>query len=433
MEKLNRTTIKIASWDFAVFCFFLFMWSRGAAIFNYMDPRINPIGTCLYLLSILYLSKKTVNATTPLYGKLFIAIVCIWVLYHAWADYNFQLVPYVTFVLNIYAGLKIVQYYGYSIVEYYDRALYPLAVISLFGWGLTWFLGGEFMLKIPHLEGVFGRESGSIIVYTVENLMRDYFFLGLPRNPGFAWEAGMYATLLNIAIVFRIMILRGTLSFKDRHIQIYLLALLTTTSTTGFVAFLVFVGIHLLWSPKINVGKKIAALLFLSIIFSYAMTLPFMYEKILNAQDQDNFLSSAGHSWIEHDDNLHCADRIEGIMLDWLNVQEKPLLGYGLARNNSYVYNNISQMITISDGILGPSANMGIPFGILLLILLYYSSKRFGDHFSYSVPFALFFVVLLTSVSYNYFYNPLMRAIALLCILIPKRKMYENNSCHNIV
>ena len=200
----------------------------------------------------------------------------------------------------------------------------------------------------------------------------------------------------------------------NKHLIILLIALATTFSTTGYsIAFIIFV-FYFLYTKRLTLLRKIIYISFLSFVFICVYNLPFMSEKIESRSNVANFsIESGALEWKEKENKVFTVDRIEGLYLDYLNFINNPFLGYGLQREKSYVYNNISPNIITSNGILKPFAQFGFILAILLLVLTFKSSKKLSREYSFDVSWVLFMVIFIGSVSYLFDSTPIMRAIEL--------------------
>lgn len=103
------------------------------------------------------------------------------------------------------------------------------------------------------------------------------YFIGIPRNSGFCWEAGQFASMIVLALTFHLLRTKEKF-YKNKSFWILLAGLITTFSTTGFVTF----GVLLLFKTvfgKVSFGKRIAYIAVLGTLYMFAMDLPFMREK----------------------------------------------------------------------------------------------------------------------------------------------------------
>ena len=109
-----------------------------------------------------------------------------------------------------------------------------------------------------------------------------------------------------------------------------------------------------------------------------------------------------------------------------MNIKDKPILGYGIRRENSYIYNNISPVIITSNGIMKPFAQFGIILGIIVFVLMYQSTVKLSKDFFFTPSYLLFLVVIFGSVSYMFDSTPIMRALQLYALYIPLKQIKKH-------
>ena len=137
-----------------------------------------------------------------------------------------------------------------------------------------------------------------------------------------------------------------------------------------------------------------------------------MAEKIESRGSVENFVTeSDALEWYEKEHLLFTVDRFEGISLDYKNFRSNPVFGYGLQREKSFVYRNISPYIITSNGIVKPFAQMGIILASLFLLLMYKSCFKLNTDYKFDTSWILFVVIIVCSVSYMFDSTPIMRAM----------------------
>lgn len=417
----NKYSVDIWSWDFGVFVFFTLALGKGSSLFATFDPRINIPGFIILLICFVYLIKKIKHFHLPIAAKKVFIIISIWMLLQS---ILFGFLPVMIFleVINIVGACLIVMYYNDRIIYYFERAMVVLSIAALFFWSIANTIGNSFLLALPHLDNPSGNSDYSLIVYAIFDAKDGLFdVLGIIRNSGFAWEPGLFSSFLVLGLYCNMIIHRGT-KILNRNFIILLIALITTFSTTGYVAFIVLVILFLITLSKYNFSKKIIFILISIILISYIMTLPFMAEKIEYDMDLSNnafFEDQDRLQWKETNESIQfTVGRFEGLYLDFLNIIDKPLLGYGFNRENSYIYNNISQMIITSNGIAKPIAKYGLLLALPFIVIFYRSTRHLEKTFDIKFP-TLFIVLLSISFSYNIINSSLILALLLYSVFCP--------------
>lgn len=423
---IHYNNIKFFSSRFLVFLFFVLVFGRGSSLVVNFDPRINLIGFLLYMICLIYLlGKPNINRIKRSKGVVsttFWIVLAVWLLAHLFIlDKGFPIMPYSFFILHIFAGILLLKKYHKNIVVYYEKAMVFLAYVSLIGWGIESLGGSSLLLKSPILlENSAGVSDYSLILYTlsVDPMRSQELYGGIFRNSGCAWEPGLFSVMLCIAILFNIF--QNKKVIFSKRLIVLLIALITTFSTTGYVMTIVIFAGYYLFGRKINPVQRI---IYLSIIVMgtlYIYNLPFISEKIdRNADTQSFSTEEASYVWYEKEGRAYTTGRFEGIVLDYMNFKNKPILGYGIMRENSYIYRKISPVIITSNGIMKPFAMFGIVLGFILLVITYKSTVKLSNEYLFAPPYLLFIVIILGSVSYMFDSTPIMRAIQLYSLYMP--------------
>lgn len=425
----NYNNIKFFSNRFVVFLFFVLVFGCGSSLVVNFDPRINPVGFLLYMLCIIYLLSKP---NKSYYSKSTIAttfwfVLAVWLFTHLiFLDSGFPIMPYFFFVLHILTGILLLKKYHKDIIVYYEKAMVFIAAISIIGWAIQSSGGSSLLLKSPILlENSAGTSDYSLILYTLAGESQGIYG-GIVRNCGCAWEPGLFSVMVNIAILFNIF--QNKKIIFNKRLILLLIALITTFSTTGYVMGIVIFAGYYLFGRKISIAKRAIYIALISVGVVYIYNLPFMSEKINDDADTESFSTEvASYVYFEKEGSSYTTRRFEGITLDFINFKDKPILGYGILRENSYIYNNISPAIITSNGITKPFAMFGIILGVLLFSIMYKSIVKLSNEFLFAPSYLLFIVIILGSVSYIFDSTPIMRAIQLYALYIPIKLIRTKN------
>lgn len=422
----HYNNIKFFSSRFLVFLFFVLVFGRGSSLVVNFDPRINAAGFLLYILCIIYLLGKTnINhikrSKTAIYA-IFWIVLAVWFFAHLFIlDKGLPIMPYSFFLLHIYTGILLIKTYHKDIVVYYEKAMVFFAYVSLIGWAIESAGGSSLLLKSPILlENSAGVGEYSLILYTlsVDPARIQAVYGGIIRNSGCAWEPGLYSVMLCIAILFNIF--QNKKNIFNKRLIVLLIALITTFSTTGYVMAIVIFAGYYLSGRKIGTVKRIIYLSIIVVGSIYIYNLPFISEKINDDANTESFSTEeASYVYYEEKGKNYTTGRFEGIVLDYMNFKDKPIMGYGLTREASYIYNKISPVIITSNGIAKPFAMFGIILGVILLAITYKSTAKLSNEYLFAPPYLLFIVIMLGSVSYMFDSTPIMRAIELYALYIP--------------
>lgn len=407
-------TFKSEPLKYILLFYYILRFGSGSLIVANVNPSQNPVGFFIYLIigSCLLIQSRIY------WGKIFKNIILwlaiIWIIIQKLVAHSFAPFDHFLFVSDIIFGLSMAYLYKESIVYYYERILVLLSGLSIIFWLILIAFGPNVFPRL--LEGVaFGGNCWSILIYTINDISSSDIYFNLTRNPGFAWEPGLFATTIVIAIVFNILLNNGKINLKDKSLVILLLALLTTFSTTGYITMLLILVLHYIIGSSLSLFTRIFVTPLIIIGSIYVYNLPFISEKLEEQSKTENYRTSGSLDYWESSGESLTVQRFEGLQLDLLNIYDKPLLGYGVARANSFVCSNISQSLITSNGILKPIAMFGIFLAFPIFIYFFISSKKISQAFNYSNFRLLFLSILILSVSYDLFQVVIIHSLQFYC------------------
>lgn len=401
-----------------IFLFWILLLSVSATTFtSSFDPRVNPLGVAITLaLTIAMCVKYSIYYTTTFF--VITGTIAGWIALHYFSDTEFKLLAYCVLLFKIFLAYIIVNIFRRRIWHQFHNIVYYLTLIDLFLWIVQNFIGTDFLKSLSFLQST-GTSLGSFLIYSISNniIYDNQFIFGLIRNAGFCWEPGFYACVLVFAIFANFIIYDNT--WRGNHqLYVLILALITTGSTTGYIAFFVMMAVtYIIQILRRPTSANISIMVLSIVLFFSALQLPFMQQKILEQNDSQNFFTEQryGLSSLEANDQTLTLNRFEGITLDVLNIQDKPWIGYGTL-TNSYVYNNISSNIRISNGTTTLFSIYGIPIAIICILLLIWSSIKMRRDIT-ECHSSWFFLLLTVSFSYNFMDFILFIALSLYYIL----------------
>jgi len=294
-------------------------------------------------------------------------------------------------IITSFSLICLVPYFLFKIYKsdfffLFEKVVRVLVYISLIIWLLQQFVPGvkEIILSVILL----------INKYNILDFPRFMFFytywpgldqdFGLSRNAGFSNEPAAFSVIIILAIIINYA--RNIQMFDKRNL-IYYLALLSTFSTAGYIAFSVL-GLLLLKQKRYRI---LGVLLFPIFIFiaSYAYkNLEFMQEKI-------EFQYSSA---MEQDLNQYTTGRIYGARKSLLVLSKYPLTGRGLQARTKPKEDDPEYA---NYGWLAEMSKFGILFGALFMFYFLKGFKQFieaGGHGFYEFAVcALSIMIILTA------------------------------------
>lgn len=234
------------------------------------------------------------------------------------------------------------------------------------------------------------------------------------RNPGPFWEPGAFAGFLIIGLLFNKVV--NNKLFNPAGI-ILLIALISTFSTTGYLAYM-----FILIAYFTNSIKRIFISLCLVVLFVYAFnSLPFLREKIAIQYNEA----------IRNNLESRRKNRIASFIVDLKDFVDYPLFGKGPSNLTRFVNPNKMKFNNRNNGITDFLVKFGLIGFLLYFVSMYSSMKKICLIYNQEKKTVLIFFtsVFLIAFSEVYFMYPLFFALSLLqtTIIEPVVKEYPNS------
>lgn len=374
-----------------------------------IDFRVNPFGGITFLFCVLYMiahEYHKIKSNELLYS---FAFACLILILQYIVGHKIDIVAVYTAILFTIFSWLLVKRLSYNLLLIFERVTVYWSVLCLIMYILQEFLGKSVLEPLAFAKPSY-NSMGSFIFYSLSSSDL-YEYNAFDRNYGFAWEPGLYASILCTAIVINIYLHKGKLNIKNnKSLIVLLLNVISTGSTTGYMALAGIFLFEILKSKKWSY-KIISLSVLLPLFFYIYNNTDFLNKKIEESSNTHNFtITNNTLDYSEKEEIQYTPQRFEGIALQFQNVIHEPIVGYGFGQ--SWVRSHISQYIAISTGILAVFAQFGIIIGFLYIFVYLRSYRQLGKHFS--APSGLFLVCyLMISVSYSFVFMPLYLCINL--------------------
>ena len=414
MIKLIDKT-KVPFYDyFYLLCIIIYAGQASALVRQLGDIRT--IGNAIALiLTIIFAIKKHVKFGISLFGVIsFFSVYCIFVTF-ATNSFYYLLWEYSRWIIYFFIAYVICKGYGSRFFVIAETIIYHLCIIGLICWVLLLVIPQQFTSFISSisLEWFNDKERFlsynalfyTISIHTVEDGIGEFDLIA--RNAGFAWEPGGFACFICFGLFFNI--LRTNFQLRNnKAVFVFLLALLSTQSTTGYVVF----GVMLLMWLLVN-KKYLWAILVVPILI-LMLRLPFLGDKL--SVRAEGF-SSLSMDSIAYGDSF---DRLLSFKLFWLEFLRHPVLGYGFSQSwidqhDIATFSGIGQLL----------AQYGAIMTIVFISLLIKTAKKINLFFKSNCGILLLIAMIGMMISYRIWSQPFFIAIWLSCLFM---KQAENNS-----
>ena len=297
-------------------------------------------------------------------------------------------------ILVFTASVFIIYYIKSDFFNIYIKILYYFSLISFIFFTLYYTANGFVAGFARSIPGIFVKSS---MVYGVEVKQPnpifynfDTNFMELGRNNGPFWEPTVFATMLIIAQIFNLL-LNKTL-FNKKGI-IFTIAILTTFSTTGFLAYFLLLLFYFILSAKIKLFTKIALLTGALVIgFNLYTNLPFLSEKINNEiENTDAEIDKYGGD-----------SRLASAIVDIGEVSQKDIyLLLGKGNSPSTRVEGPDKEVLRNCGDTALLVEWGIPYAAFYVFLLCYSFLELSRFYGINRFFALVFTLIVLLCSFS--------------------------------
>ena len=375
-EVKNFTTIELL-----VFVFLTMMISGASSIANNDFFKILAMGGLLVYNS---LNQK------PLYCNALFYLLSGWIFINLLSSLHFgksiELYPFIGKTILFYIAYLILISCNNDFWGKYENFLYKIIIISSFIYVLSLLMPSVFNSLTPIFrpftdDFFYSKESQKHYFYS-------FFFVykgggdALFRNSGFMWEPGAYAMMLNILIAYNFA--RYGIQL-NKHIKVYIIALLTTFSTAGYLSFLFLILLFFLQVQ--NIYAKILIVVGGIVSIYWLANADFLLPKI------EQFIKKKKKGEVYHQGyrQQYEANRILSFKL----LTDKFLmfpLGWGCVQDTTSLM-ALRHIVTVNG--LG---NILVTWGIFGFSFFMYSIYRFFNQYSRSIligVFALLAVVVL--------------------------------------
>jgi hypothetical protein len=299
--------------------------------------------------------------------------------------------------------------------DIYSNVIYGLCIISIIFYipsvtssGFLSFMTGTICpaFKPPFTEvSEFYERSPTIIIYNFHEVLSEF------RNSGPFWEPGAFAIFIIIALIFNLINDKTLWSKKNIVLSI---TLLTTLSTTGFIAFFV-----LIMAYYFATGDILKNIILLATLLPIGISLYFSLE-FLSAKIEDNIAIA------DNDKSSRFGSGLADIK-DWAN---SPIIGWGRGamRYGGRQFTFFTAEQHRNNGLTALLASYGIVIFFVLLYNYYRSLKELCIAKSFNTQFAVFsfVVILLLGFSQTIFQYPFFYSLMFIHLMFTSKNKYTS-------
>lgn len=269
--------LKLLLGDFRYWLLFFIINMSGNLCFNYFFPDRVTIIALTLIVTFYFIIKRGFNHIHILFTCCFVCILAL----QAFFLNNYSLQSSIHFLLKIYTGISVVIIIGNHFIDYYKKILLFFCVVSLFCFTLNC-LG----VVLPFINITSTNIDGGRVLRVSSVLYTQLYSIGHSltlRNCGPFWEPGAFQGFINLALFFEILSLREKNKLFSINSFVYIITILTTTSTGGYVTLFVNIGFLIIKSTRMQALTKFIFLFITIVVCAYLFfNIEFLGEKIAN-------------------------------------------------------------------------------------------------------------------------------------------------------
>jgi hypothetical protein len=245
----------------------------------------------------------------------------------------------------------------------------------------------------PSLYELMSAKSFQDDYYATQSILI-YTFSESIRNNGPFWEPGVFAGYIIVGLLFY-HINSNRINLKDRTAQVLIITLITTFSTTGYLALLILffaLNVVLKYKKRNLLLKSSVVLIFAISIFYLTTNLSFIANKIA-VQYEEAMEYQNG--------NLkYTSARFINIIRDVNQITEKPYFGWGFT-NETRLINESDYFANITVGTTDLLVRLGFIGFSLFTYALFLGLRSYGITKNYAI--LMLFTIYFLAMSEVYF------------------------------
>lgn len=310
-----------------------------------------------------------------------------------------------TYIAKIMIAYWLLTFYRETVFHKFENIVYFLTIIALFFYVIQLLFPqslSNLFESIDLSQNLFpNRDYSSIGIYTyrVDGTINSF-----PRNPGFAWEPGPFSCYLALAIFINIA--RNNVRLRDKkRLFVYTLALISTQSTTGFIALLAIIMWYAWERSKKKATVIISVPIVSIIILVIFINVPWLQQKIIIESNQDvtELLSEAAKS-----KNSYAPGRFASLQLRWEDFKNYPLSGFGGNTTLEKGYLGKDNIVAAISGIGNIFGRYGIIGSVIFIWLILASGRFLSRKFFYDGFFIFPLLILIIGFSFGIIESPII-------------------------
>ena len=402
-KALNKT-------DYFLVLLLVLFAGLGNSIFRDIRYSIIPIAIVFFVF--VKKRRKFTKSGNKIYGVFILYIFAYFIKY--WGEFDpmftYRIFTYITF------SYLVVSVVGYNFFKAYENVILFFALISLPLFLLEATTGSIYPL-LYKFQGIihipYGYKNYTNVLLFSIRVNPDFGYL---RNCGFCWEPGGFANFLILAIIINLA--RNKFNLKNKRLWVLLIAMITTFTTTGYMALMV-ISIWYLYNVKFE--RRIILIPVVILLAIYISTLPFMAEKIKSLSADPEYELNRVASISYQTGNAYSIGRFAGFLMNMKDFKQHPIIGYGGHGEETWQARYNIQVASING--LGRWMAMFGSIGIFIFFYTYIKSlKNLSLLYNFKKPIILLGVILVLGFAFGLIQSALFFAFMLSFLILPASK-----------
>ncbi len=333
----------------------------------------------------LYIYYKRFNKSDKVFLYLTLGYIVLTTLYFAkfgWVNYTSSF----RFYLKMAFAYLVIKSVDNNFFVIYEKIFYYLCLISLVLYPLQLVLYEQlkslfsiFENTLPAWDYTQTTDGGT--GYATNAVLFNLHDDAVVRNSGYAWEPKGFATLIIVAMISHL--IHNNMRMATKPMLVFVLALLTTLSTAGYVIF--FVVVLLFYAFNKNKQYIIAAAPVVVVLFPIVAQLDFVTQKIINEfetrNDSEDIIRYYQKENFEKGTVISLG-RFPSFLLDMEDLAREPLMGFGMQDKERTEGKNA--YFARVNGLSDLMARWGILGSLLYCIILFKGIKKWINRYGYT-------------------------------------------------
>lgn len=271
--------------------------------------------------------------------------------------------------------------------EKYTTVMYILAIMSLVFF-IPYWLGFDLSSILAPIS--IPLRPGDIHI-GLHNFTHEYNEYSI-RNRGFFWEAGAFAGYLIVALLFT---LKENTKVSRRFLFILMAALISSQSTTGYLAFSVLAMLLYYIRAEERLGssarlKSVITIVIIAVLFAIAyFNVPFLHEKI-----SDQFKDA------QIGEGEYYFGRFGNFLFDLDYIQDRPFFGWSSVEGTRHLESAV--VSGQGNGLSGYAVKYGL-VGIIGYLL--FSFKALSEFYGNKIIAAVAIIIIMILLNGEQYLN----------------------------